>query len=70
MRFWSTQLATCGWYTTILPPLGVEYARGHPPSIGAGVGAAAGALGAAAAAGGAGDFAGDGWAAGAAACPA
>ena len=54
----------------IRPPLGVEYARGHPPSTAAGLGGPAGAVGVVPAAGGAGDFGADGWGAGAAACPA
>src|SRR4051812_24340709 len=43
--FWSSQLTTCGSYTTIRPPEGEVYDRGHPPSTGcaaarAGAGAA------------------------------
>src|SRR5262245_51260499 len=46
MCFCWSQLAICGWYRMMLPPLGVEYARGQPPSGAAGdapgLGAAAG----------------------------
>src|SRR5262249_4284881 len=31
---WLSQLAICGWYITIFPPLGVWYPRGQPPSAG------------------------------------
>src|SRR5882724_11494185 len=39
-RFWSVQLATCGWYSTNTAPPGEVYVRGQPPSGSTGLAAA------------------------------